>query len=55
MYLFSLKESCLQNQIEGMGLLGYQAMTTLRDVAHDGVLCTFSNSSALDGGKRDCE
>ncbi len=25
---------------------------SLRDVAHDGVLCTFSNSSATDRGKR---
>jgi hypothetical protein len=38
-----------------MGLLEYQAMTTLRGVARDGVLRTFSNSSALDGGKWDCE
>jgi hypothetical protein len=27
-----------------MGLLEYQAMPSLRDVAHDGVLCTFSNT-----------
>jgi hypothetical protein len=27
----------------GMGLLEYKAMPSLRDVAHDGVLCTFSN------------
>ncbi len=35
-------------QREGMGLLEYQAMTYLRDVAHGGVLCTFSNISAPD-------
>ncbi len=29
-------------QREGMGLLEYQAMPSLRDVAHDGVLCTFT-------------
>ncbi|MFN9906597.1 MAG: hypothetical protein ACK56F_10795, partial [bacterium] len=29
--------SCVQR--EGMGLLEYQAMPSLRDVAHDGVLC----------------
>jgi hypothetical protein len=28
-------------QIEGMGLLEYQAMPSLRDLAHDGWLCTF--------------
>jgi hypothetical protein len=33
-------------QREGMGLLEYQAMPSLRDVAHDGVLCTISNRSA---------
>jgi hypothetical protein len=31
-----------QSQIEGMDLKEYQAMPSLRDVAHDGVLCTFS-------------
>jgi hypothetical protein len=35
-------------QREGIGLLEYQA---LRDVAHYGVLCTFSNWSAPDRGK----
>jgi hypothetical protein len=35
------------DQREGMGLLEYPA---LRDVAHDGVLCTFSNRSSLDRG-----
>ncbi len=30
-----------------MGLLGYQGMSSLRDVDHDGVLCTFSNRLAL--------
>ncbi len=40
------------NQREGAGLLEYQgAMPSLRDVAHDGVLCTFSNRSAQDRGK----
>ncbi len=34
-----------------MGLLEYQAMPSLRDVAHDGALCTFSNISAPDLGK----
>ncbi len=34
-----------------MGLLEYQTMPSLRDVAHDGVLCTFSNRSAPDRGK----
>ena len=29
----------------------YQAMPSLRDVAHDGVLCTFSNRSAPDRAK----
>jgi len=38
------------NQREGVGLLEYQgAMPSLRDVAHDGVLCTFR--SAPDRGK----
>jgi hypothetical protein len=30
-------------QTEGMGLLEYQAMPSLRNLVHDGVLCTFSN------------
>ncbi len=30
-------------QKEGMGLLEYQAVPFLRNVAHDAVLCTFSN------------
>jgi hypothetical protein len=34
-----------------MGLLKYQAMPSLRDVAHGGVLCAFSNGSAPDRGK----
>jgi hypothetical protein len=33
-----------------MGLLEYQTMPSLRDVAHDRVLCTFSNRSAPDRG-----
>ncbi len=35
-------------QREGTGPLDYLAMLSLRDVAHDGVLCTFSNRSAPD-------
>jgi hypothetical protein len=38
-------------QREGMGLLEYQAMPSLRYVTHDGVLCTFSNRSAPNRGK----
>jgi hypothetical protein len=34
-----------------MGLLEYQPMPSLRDVAHDGVLCTFSTRSASDRDK----
>jgi hypothetical protein len=34
-----------------MGLLEYQAMFSLRDVAHGGVLCTLSGRSALDRSK----
>jgi hypothetical protein len=30
------------DQREGMGLLEYQIMPSLRDVAHDGLLCTFT-------------
>ncbi len=36
----SLLESRLESTVE------YQTMPFLRDVAHDGVLCTFSNVSA---------
>jgi hypothetical protein len=32
------------DQREAMGLLEHQAMPSFRDVAHDGVLCTFSVS-----------
>jgi hypothetical protein len=39
------------NQREGMGPLEYQAMPSFRVVAHDGVLCTFSNRSPPDQGK----
>ena len=35
-------DSSERNQREGIGLLEYQAMPTLRDVAHDGWLCTIS-------------
>ncbi len=38
-------------QREGMDLLEYQAMPFLRDVAHDGVLCTFINRSSPGRGK----
>jgi hypothetical protein len=31
---------------EGMGLLEYQAMPSMRDVAHDGWLCTFLYNSS---------
>ena len=31
-----------ESQREGMGLLEYQIMPSLRDVAHDGWLCTFT-------------
>ncbi len=34
---------CSWAQREGMVLLEYEAMSYLLDVAHDGVLCTFSN------------
>jgi hypothetical protein len=34
-----------------MGLLEYQALPSVRDVAHDGVLYTFSDRSALYRGK----
>jgi hypothetical protein len=43
-------------QREGMGLLEYQPMRSLRDVAHDGVFCPFfshpagSLSSSQPGG-----
>jgi hypothetical protein len=40
---FSPVHGC--HQRECMGLLEYQAMPSFRDVAHDGVLCTFSNRS----------
>ncbi len=33
-----------------MGLLEYHAMPSFRDVAHDGVLCIFSNRSTPDPG-----
>ncbi len=36
------------NQRESMSVLEFQAMPSLRDVAHDGVLCTFSNISTPD-------
>ncbi len=39
------------NQREVVGLLEYQAMPSLRDVAHDGVWCTLINRSAPDRGK----
>ncbi len=39
------------HQREGMDLLDYLVMPSLHDLAHDGVLCTFSNRSASDRGK----
>jgi hypothetical protein len=39
-------------QTEGIALLEYRAMPSLRDVAHDGVSCTFSNRSAPGRGKK---
>ncbi len=43
----------VHNQREGMGLLEYlpQVMPSLREEAHGGVLCTFSNRSASDRDK----
>jgi hypothetical protein len=41
----------MESRPEGIGLLEYQNMPSLRDVAHAGVLCTFSNRSAPDRGK----
>ncbi len=35
-------------QREGMGLLEYQAMPSLRDIANDGWLCTFIISQQLE-------
>ncbi len=37
-----------ESQREGMGLLEYQAMPSLRDVAHDGWLCTFTMQQQLE-------
>ncbi len=39
------------NQREGMVLLEYQPMPSLRGIANDDVLCTFSNTSAPYRGK----
>ncbi len=41
----------LYYQKERRGLLEYKFMPSFRDVAHDGVLCTFSNRSAPDRDK----
>jgi hypothetical protein len=38
----------LYDQREGMGPLEHQAKPSLRDVAHDGDLCTISNRSTPD-------
>jgi hypothetical protein len=46
-----LKFTVKRDQREGMGLLEYQAMPSLRNVAHDSVLSTSSNRSAPDQGK----
>ena len=37
----------MHSQREGMGLLEYQAMPSLRDVAHDGVVCTIRNTGQV--------
>jgi len=50
--MFPTPPFLISDHREGMGLLGYQAMPSLRDIAHDGVLCAFSNRSAPDQGKR---
>ena len=42
-FLHSVSLDQIHNQREGMGLPEYQAMPLLRDLAHDGALCTFSN------------
>ncbi len=44
--LHSVSLDQIHNKRVGMGLLEYQAMPLLRDLAYDGVLCTFSNRSA---------
>jgi hypothetical protein len=41
----------VKTERDGMGLLEYQAMSCFRDVAHDNVLCAFSNRSAPDRGR----
>jgi hypothetical protein len=47
-----LQTFCEHKQKESMGLLEYQAMPSLCDVAHDVVLCTFSKHiPAPDRGK----
>ena len=45
----ALPKCCYQRK--DMVLLKTQAMPSLRDVAHDGVMCTFINGSAPDRGK----
>ncbi len=47
----SFVANSIWDQREVMVLLENQAMPSLRNVAHDGVLCTFSNRSAPDRGK----
>ncbi len=49
-YISCLTSSSLQccHQREGMSLLEYQAIPSLRDVPHNGILCTLSNKSAPD-------
>jgi hypothetical protein len=42
---------CRLDQRESMGLLEYQALPSLHDIAHDGVLFTFSNISVPGRGK----
>jgi hypothetical protein len=48
--IYNIEDKILNNcnQREDMSPLEYQAMPSLRDVAHDGILCTFSNRSDPD-------
>ncbi len=48
--IFSTGNLVSKTQREDMGLLEYQDMPYVRDVAHDGVLCTFSKRSAPQTG-----
>jgi hypothetical protein len=54
-FLIRIRNSCVRifhrflNQRKGMGLLEYQAMPSLRDIAHYGVLCS-NRSAPVDRG-----